>query len=628
MRDCFRADRWVRLLLIGVLTFAIAIASHPQAASQISPLSDGDVISAKLPPAGVKRYGALEVTWVQSQLGGGKLFQIASPTVVNRNNVADGQLPVELRAQNIEDLIRLQIGRYRERAIARLFDQEGASNEPRAAQVIISRLSNLSVLQVTDTATSRPLTLATVTSTDTDFYSQTPDAIAQQWKKSLEGEIAKAEAMYAPQTYPRKLQQTALIPVGLILLTGILALCRCLLSRRQKELQIQYAAEVQAASAAPVSESVEEVSGPVSPLHREALGDAISHSLTQLLQQQFSLANRIDLYRLMRWLFFWLIVLTWYLGIYAVTTQLPSLMQWSHQVLIQPLRLLIIWFLISLTIRVSNFLIQRSINAWKEYPHLVFGDARRQVLRSQTIAGALQGLTTCVLLLFGLLLTLTQLGLPVSSILTGSALFGLAITFGAQNLVKDVVNGCLILLEDQFAVGDVITTHDESGVVERLNLRLTQLRNGDGELISVPNSSIKLVKNKTSSWSRVNLGIKVAYSTDLDQAMAVIETVATQMSQEPEWQSLILDRPQVLGIDELGEDGITIRLWMQTEPKQQWTIGREVRRRLKLAFDQEGISIPFPQRSVWLENPMTLINGREQPATHPESPRSANNAVE
>ncbi|MGF1601167.1 MAG: mechanosensitive ion channel family protein [Thermosynechococcaceae cyanobacterium] len=285
--------------------------------------------------------------------------------------------------------------------------------------------------------------------------------------------------------------------------------------------------------------------------------------------------------------------------------------------LTQPLRLLIIWFIVSLSIRISNFLIQRSINAWKENPHLRFGDARRQVLRPQTIAGALQGLTNCILVLLGILITLTQFGLPPSSILAGSALFGLALSFGAQNLIKDVVNGCLILLEDQFAVGDVITINHVSGIVEKLNLRLTQLRNTDGELISVPNSSITVVKNQTSSWSRVNLGIEVAYSTDLDHAIAVIETVATQMSQEADWQSLILDQPQVLGVDAFGDNSITIRLWIQTEPLQQWTVGRELRRRLKLAFDKEGISIPFPQRSIWFENPLATTGANGRPAPKP-----------
>lgn len=572
----------------------IALIASP-ATGQLSDLST-------LPPRGVNRYGAIEVTWVRSQLGGGRLFQIASPTVFNRNDVQTGQIPVEVRAKNIEDLIQLEMGRFRQQAIAQLFTPNDGDT-PRKVQVLTSTLNQLPVLQVAAPSTSRPLTVATVTATDAKFYSETPDAIIQRWRRSLAAEIAKAEDLYSPQTFPARLQQTALIPLGLVCLTGLLLLCRAAVGRRKQQLQMRYAAEVEAT--APSTEPVETTESEVkrNPLSSET---GVPKSLPTLLQQQFSLANRIDLCRLLRWFLFWLIIVSWYLGIYAITTRLPILMQLSNQVLIQPLRLLIVWFLISLMIRVSTVLIRRSTNAWKDNPRLIFGDVRRQVLRSQTIAGALQGLTTCILVFLGILFTLTQFGLPVSSILAGSALFGLAISFGAQNLVKDVVNGCLILLEDQFAVGDVITANNESGVVEKLNLRLTQLRNIDGELISIPNSSITLVKNQTSSWSRVNIGIEVAYRTDLDHAIAVIEKVATQLSQDPNWQSLILEPPQVLGVDAFGDNSITIRVWIQTEPLQQWSVGREFRRRLKLAFDQEGIAIPLPQRSVWFENDMAI----------------------
>ncbi|MGB7416178.1 MAG: mechanosensitive ion channel family protein [Thermosynechococcaceae cyanobacterium] len=605
--------RWVRLFCMGMLACAIAMAWNPQAVGQISSLSEGSVIGGNFPPNGVNRYGSLEVTWVTSQLGGEKLFQIASPTVLDRRNLSNEQLPVELRAKNIEDLLRLEVRRFREHAIERLFNNMDAADEPRSAQVIISTLRNLTVLQVANTNSSRPLTLATVTSTDADFYSETPAVIAKRWEKILEGEIDKIEAVYSPPALLKKLQQTALIPVGLLIITVILLLLRHGLGRRCTILKAQYSTEEAQATAVDVTDGSSEIA----PNQREQ-----APGLTDLQQQQFSLANQVALYRLLQLFLFWLIVLTWYLGVYAITTQLPILMQWSNTVLTQPLRLLIIWFVTSLLIRISNVVIQRSTNVWRENPQPHFGDARRQVLRSQTLASALKGLINCMLIVLGILLTLTQFGLPAASILAGSALLGLAISFGAQNLVKDVVNGSLILLEDQFAVGDVITTQNESGVVETLNLRLTQLRNTDGDLISVPNSSITVVKNKTSSWSRVNLGIEVAYSTDLDHAIAVIEEVATQLTQDPQWRPLILDQPQVLGVDDFGENSVTIRLWIQTEPLKQWEVGREFRRRLKLAFDQEGISIPFPQRSVWFKTALKTSKAEDQKLKPPRTESS------
>ncbi|MEM9138162.1 MAG: mechanosensitive ion channel family protein, partial [Cyanobacteria bacterium P01_F01_bin.42] len=457
---------------------------------------------------------------------------------------------------------------------------------------------SLPVLQIADQATSRPLTIATVTSPDANFYSETPEAIAQQWKRELEREIETAADLYSSEKYLSRLQRTALIPLGLIIWTGLLILGRALIRTKLKLLLAQYEQDLRASSADPneTAERGKSVANGNDKTERHGPG------LGSILREQRSLGNQIESYRSINLAILWIIILSWYFGFYIVSTRLPTLLAYSSNFLTQPLYLLVIWFFITLVLRISHSLIRSSVNAWKENPQLIFGNAKRQILRSKTIDGALRGLATFTLVSLGILFTLAQLGLPASSILTGSALVGLAITFGAQSLVKDVVNGSLIILEDQFAVGDVVTINHESGLVEQLNLRITQLRNIDGELISIPNSSIAMVKNKTSSWSRVNLGLEVAYSTDLDQAIAVINEVAVQMSHDPEWQEFILEPPNVLGVDAFGENSITIRLWIRTEPGQQFPMGREFRRRIKLAFDEAGITIPFPQRSVWIES--------------------------
>lgn len=603
--------RVLRFLLISITIFAIALTWGTSASSQIPSFGESPSTELKLPPSGVSRYGALEVAWVRSPISGDNLFQIASPTVLDRGNLEMSQMPVEVRAKNIEDLLWLETTRFRENAFAQLFNPVTQSDKPetRSAQVIISTLKNLQVLQISNSANSRPLTISTVTPADTDFYSETPEQLAQQWKEILENEIAAIKTIYSPQFLQQRLQQTAAILLGIILLTGLFGSLYWKIGSKQKRLTAQYAAEVEAAaSTQPPAPQVDILpTGIQSQSQAKQIELSKSRQFFHLLGQQFHLANRLDIYKFARWFLLWLMILVWYLGVYVITTRLPILMQWSNKVLTQPLNLILIWFLMSLMMRVSNFLIQRSINTWKENPYLDFGEAQRKVLRYQTIVGALQGLSTCILFLLGVLLTLIEFGLPTSSILTGSAVLGLALSFGSQNLVKDLVNGCLILLEDQFAVGDIITANGESGLVEKLNLRLTQLRNIDGELISIPNSSITLVKNKTSSWSRVNLGIEVAYNTDLDHAIAVIGEVAHQMSQDSDWKSFILEPPQVLGVDAFGDNSITIRLWIRTEPLQQWQVAREFRRRLKNVFDKEGISIPFPQQSIWFENTLPTV---------------------
>ena len=176
----------------------------------------------------------------------------------------------------------------------------------------------------------------------------------------------------------------------------------------------------------------------------------------------------------------------------------------------------------------------------------------------------------------------------------------------SQNLIKDAINGFLIILEDQYALGDVIAVGNVTGLVEKLNLRITQLRDAEGRLITIPNSEIKIVANLSSRWSRADLSIPVAYQADVDQALKLIETVALDMDKDPQWQEEILETPQVLGVENFSDRGLMIRVWIKTQPLKQWDVAREYRRRLKIAFDQIGIAIPVPQQAIWLNDAQLL----------------------
>jgi small conductance mechanosensitive channel len=156
----------------------------------------------------------------------------------------------------------------------------------------------------------------------------------------------------------------------------------------------------------------------------------------------------------------------------------------------------------------------------------------------------------------------------------------------------------LILLEDQYAIGDFIRVNNVSGRVEGLNLRVTQLRNDTGHLITIPNSLITQVENMTRTWSRCDFQIEVAYNTDVNLALDVIRQVADELAHDPEWGKFILDTTEVLGVEQLSHSGILIRLWIKTLPMKQWPVAREFRRRIKIAFDKQGIAIGMPQQSL------------------------------
>lgn len=224
----------------------------------------------------------------------------------------------------------------------------------------------------------------------------------------------------------------------------------------------------------------------------------------------------------------------------------------------------------------------------------------RLQLRISTFSSVTKSITTIIWVAAGSLLALTSLGINIVPLLASAGLLGVALSLPSQNLIKDAINGFLIIFEDQYALGDMITVGTVGGLVEKLNLRMTQVRDSEGRLITIPNSEVKIVANLSSRWSRADLTIPVSYQANVDQALTLIEDVGLDMTQDPEWQDQILEKPNVLGIDNFSDRGIMIRILIKTQPLKQWAVAREYRRRLKITLDAAGINIPVPQQANWV----------------------------
>jgi small conductance mechanosensitive channel len=188
-----------------------------------------------------------------------------------------------------------------------------------------------------------------------------------------------------------------------------------------------------------------------------------------------------------------------------------------------------------------------------------------------------------------LLTILPEFGVNIGALLAGAGIAGIAIGLGAQSLVRDVIAGLFILLENQFGRGDVVSIAGVSGLVEDVNLRRTLLRDQDGALHAVPNGSITVSTNLTRTWSRVNTLVRVAESEDLDRVFVVINRVGEELARDSAWSASILDAPKALGVEGFADSGVDIRIQGETRPNRQWDITRELRLRLKKAFDAEGI---------------------------------------
>jgi small conductance mechanosensitive channel len=203
------------------------------------------------------------------------------------------------------------------------------------------------------------------------------------------------------------------------------------------------------------------------------------------------------------------------------------------------------------------------------------------------------------------LMIIGNFGIDLKAILATVGIASVAIGFGAQSLVKDIISGIFILSEDQYGVGDVVIINGEGGFVERMTLRITQLRNTEGTLITVPNGSITNVKNLTSEWSRVDYKIGVGYSTDMDKAGAVLLEEARKLKADMPGE--IIEEPDFLGVDEFANSSVILRIWIKTAPLKQWVIRREYNRRIHMRFEAEGIEIPFPQTTLWVRQPSEEI---------------------
>jgi small-conductance mechanosensitive channel len=199
----------------------------------------------------------------------------------------------------------------------------------------------------------------------------------------------------------------------------------------------------------------------------------------------------------------------------------------------------------------------------------------------------------------------------ITPILTATGVVGVAIGFGAQSLVKDIIAGLFIILENQYRKGDVVKIADTSGVVEEINLRRTILRDMDGIYHVVPNGEIRVASNYTKQVSKVNLNVSVSYDTNLDQAMSVINRIGQEMASDPAWASSFISPPKALRVDNLGDSGVEIKIVAETKPMRQWDITGELRLRIKKAFDKEGIEIPWPHTKVYF--------GNQPPASLPKS---------
>ncbi|NMF85213.1 mechanosensitive ion channel family protein [Nodosilinea sp. P-1105] len=598
--------RFSKFVLVGLGALLLILLNPPLTLGQeplpvLEDLKDTLADSVSLLQPGVS-----EVVYHPVRLDGVRLFKIASVAASqSANGNDDHHLPLQDRARHIETQLQNLVR---------------SDFEANSLQIRVSRLNNQTVIVASDDAALDEKVLVTVTELDSVLHGVNPENLAGQWAGIIDLRLQQAQQ----ERQPEYLRRQGWLAAGLTLVVVGLSIATWHLQRRYHrqwqalEQPLVHTAHSgvtddqgtvaedehnQPSLSTPVNESRELAQEQdVSNGTAAAIAQESTESETAVLTdtdrtQQEARQHRIGFQIL---LLQWLQVGLWVGGLSTGLILFPFTRAVGYWLLFKPLSILLIWLLVTVANRLSVIAIDWYIQIWSRRHWLRASSHRLKSLRIPTLARALTGLVTCLWIALGIVLTMDDLGIPLGPLLAGASILGFAITWSFQNLMQDVSMGVLILLEDQFAVGDVVGINDILGTVETMNLRSTQLRHESGELITISNSMITSVRNLSKDWAQVILSVPIAYDSDLPKAMQLMHQTATAMGNDPAWRDLILAAPLLLGVDGFDASGASVRMVIKTQPLKQGPVERELRCRLKLAFDRQGISIGVPHQKIWV----------------------------
>ncbi|MGG6268162.1 mechanosensitive ion channel family protein [Leptolyngbya sp. AN10] len=515
------------------------------------------------------------------RLDGRELFRVAVPSDgdSNQNNA------IAVRVQGIESSLQR-------------FANQSSSTALEVTSAIDSS-SNLPVIRVNNQY------LMTVTTLDAQLQGQEPATYAEELTRVIQEALTTARRERQPDTFVTQTGKAIAILAGTFALSWTVSRLQLYLRKRDRR---SHTKEPNFSELPP--NSPETASSRTQLIVKQQLANRQQRTMKDVQRRSLQLVQ----------------LLIWATGGFIILGLFPQTRSLQPFVLSTPLKVLGVIVATYLLSRLSDLLIDRIFGAL-DISQSSTDVSQRVALRFSTFSRVIKGLVTLGWISVALVTILSLIGIEILPLLAGAGIIGLGISLASQNLIKDVINGFLILFEDQYAVGDVIQVGTLSGLVESITLRITQIRNAEGRLITIPNSSISIVENLSKDWSRVDLAIAISYDANVDRTIELIEKVGAEMSHDPDWESRILEPPDVLGVENLSYEGVTLRIWIKTQPLQQWHVGREFRRRLKMALDAEGIQIAIPQQAFSVRGTIDdeVFDHREAQAAKPRSSPNRSN---
>ncbi|MDY6782752.1 MAG: mechanosensitive ion channel family protein [Cyanobacteriota bacterium] len=561
-------NTWVFSLLGGVLAFSLAIASaHFQSA--IAQTTIPPNLIDLVPTPSTLRVGNLVAAPVT--LDGYELFRIASTAATSTTEgKKEDKFPLEQRVKLIENELDSIISRPRYRNSP----QRGFDPETLVVEAKENKTNLAIVARDGDKLRERQVMLATPE--DAEYNGRS----LSQWSEEVAETIKEALLRSQKERSPTfLLRQGRFVAVVLV----VVLLIRWMLDPLESGAAAEWEALKQQEPRLEPEPARDTPNEPLVAAQQNRVVSAREYHIIWERQRNTNILKR----RLLQWgqLFLWAGVIAWSLGRFPWTRALHV---WLLE---QPIALLAIWLGVNLAIRAGTVAVDRLLRTIQETETPILTNSHRQLLRLATFGTVIKGTLVFACYTVGLILALETLEIPIAPVLASVGIVGLALSLGSQSFVKDVVNGSLILLEDQYAVGDYIDVAGAEGIVENMNLRITQIRGAGGRLTTVPNGHVATVHNHSKEWSRFDFTVEVAIATDLERAMQIMQDVAEKMQQEPQWSDKILEPTSAIGVQRMRGQSVQLLMWIKTQPLQQWTVGREYSRRLKLAFEEYGISL-------------------------------------
>ncbi len=272
---------------------------------------------------------------------------------------------------------------------------------------------------------------------------------------------------------------------------------------------------------------------------------------------------------------------------------LPQILSWFSNNGLKIAGIIVVVFLIN---KILQSVIEKLIRRLIVTDH--FSSKEAEIKREDTLIKIMNSTVSVLVILIAGIMILQSLGIPIAPIIATAGIFGVAVGFGGQYVISDILSGLFIIIENQYRVGDVICVGDTCGSVEDISLRMTTIRDLDGTVHHISHSEIKKVSNFSKSYSRINMNIGVAYDSDLELVKSVINKVGEELAKDSNWKDLIINPPHFLRVNDFKDSSVEVKILGETSPGKQWEVAGEIRYRLKTAFDKEGIEIPFPQRVI------------------------------